>query len=339
VVSAVAIAAGARVSERDSARAQRTAQLAEIQRARLIAGAVSAIDELGYARTTVEHITARSRVSRRTFYELFANREACLIAVLEHGVEQVRQDLSALGLQQRDWRERVRLGLVALLGFFDSEPALARVCVVQALRGGQRVLERREQILTELAQLLDEGRRQNARGQEHTPLLAEGLVGAASAIVYARLLRREREPLIELQGELMAMIMLPYLGTAVARREQRRTVTPMARSRSLRDVGSEHGAEDPLCGVPMRLTYRTARVLEGVAEHPGASNREIGHYAEIADQGQISKLLARLQRVGLLANHSHGHAKGEANAWRLTDRGELVARSVRLHSPDQRRVA
>ena len=112
------------------------AQLIEIQRARLIAGAVSAIEELGYAQTTVGHITRRASVSRRTFYELFANREECLIAVLEEVVEHARRGADAAGLEELPWRERVRTGLGAILGFFDREPALARVCVVQALRGG-----------------------------------------------------------------------------------------------------------------------------------------------------------------------------------------------------------
>src|ERR1700691_406433 len=53
-------------------------QVAEIQRSRLLAVAVRAIEELGYTRATVAHITRRARVSRRTFYELFANREECL---------------------------------------------------------------------------------------------------------------------------------------------------------------------------------------------------------------------------------------------------------------------
>ena len=75
----------------------------------------------------------------------------------------------------------------------------------------------------------------------------------------------------------------------------------------------------------MRLTYRTARVLEVVAEYPGASNRLIAEHAEIADQGQVSKLLARLERLGLMRNTGEGHAKGEPNAWRLTALGESVA--------------
>ena len=93
----------------------------------------------------------------------------------------------------------------------------------------------------------------------------------------------------------------------------------------------------------MRLTYRTARVLEGVAELGGRgsnpSNRMIGEYAGVIDPGQISKLLARLERVGLLTNTGEGHAKGEPNAWSLTARGDQVVRSIRVHGPDQREAA
>jgi AcrR family transcriptional regulator len=319
-------------------RGMHSAQLVEIQRARLIAGAVSAIEELGYARTTVGHITARASVSRRTFYELFANREECLIAVLEEVVGLLAAELAAAGLEDLAWRERVRAGLGAILGFFDREPALARVCVVQALRGGPRVLERREIILAGIAGVIDEGRLESARGGECTPLTAEGLVGAAFAIVYARLLRGERRPLMGLLGELMAMIVLPYLGPAAARREHARPVPALPDAQG-GPAKAAPGAGDPLEGVRMRLTYRTARVLEGVAEHPGASNRMIGEYAGVVDPGQISKLLARLERVGLLANTGEGHAKGEPNAWSLTAKGEQVARSIRVHTGHERTAA
>lgn len=80
----------------------------------------------------------------------------------------------------------------------------------------------------------------------------------------------------------------------------------------------------------MRLTYRTARVLEAAAEHPGQSNRFIGEQADVYDQGQISKLLARLERIGLLQNTGEGHARGEANAWRLTRLGERVIEQLGL---------
>ena len=61
----------------------------------------------------------------------------------------------------------------------------------------------------------------------------------------------------------------------------------------------------------MRLTYRTALVLEEVAEHPGVSNRVVAERAGISDQGQVSKLLARLEHLGLLANTGAGQARAQ----------------------------
>jgi AcrR family transcriptional regulator len=319
-------------------RGVQSTQLIEIQRARLIAGAVCAIEELGYAQTTVGHITARASVSRRTFYELFANREECLIAVLEEVIDLLAAELDAAGLEDLSWRERVRTGLAVILGFFDREPALARVCVVQALRGGPRVLERRETILDGVAMVIDEGRFEGHRGAECTPLTAEGLVGAAFSIVYARLLRGERRPLMGLSGELMGMIVLPYLGPAAARREHSRSAPLMAPADDA-PAKAALAAGDPLDGVRMRLTYRTARVLEGVAEYPGASNRTVGEHAGVADPGQISKLLARLERAGLLANTGLGHSMGEPNAWTLTPKGEQVVRSIRVYASHRREAA
>ena len=63
----------------------------------------------------------------------------------------VRGELAGAGLEGLAWRERVRGGLWTILSFLDREPALARVCVVQALRGGPEVLGRREEILSGLA--------------------------------------------------------------------------------------------------------------------------------------------------------------------------------------------
>ncbi len=105
----------------------------------------------------------------------------------------------------------------------------------------------------------------------------------------------------------MSMIVLPYLGPEVARREQRRSLPPLeraARANDLRNTVIEQA--DPLLEIPMRLTYRTARVLQAAAEQPGASNRRIGEQAGIPDQGQVSKLLARLKGLGVLVNTGVG---------------------------------
>jgi len=319
-----------------------SAHVAGIQRRRLLAAAVAAVDELGYGRTTIADVTSRARVSRRTFYELFANREECLLAVLDDAVAAVGAEIAAAGLDRLAWRERVRGGLWAILAFLDREPALARVCLVGALGGGPELLRRREELLAGLAAVVDDGRMEGPRGGECSALTAEGVVGAALTIVHARLLRGEREPLTALVGELTGLIVLPYLGPAAARRERARPAPMPSEQPANGAAGGPArvlGGDDLLEGVTMRLTYRTARVLQAVAETPGASNREIAHRAGIADPGQVSKLLARLERLGLLANHSGGHAKGEPNAWRLTAKGDRVAQSIHTHTLHGREAA
>src|SRR5580693_2986164 len=73
-------------------------RVSEMQRARLLGAAVVTFDELGYARATVAHITARARVSRRTFYDLFSGREDCLLEVMDDAVERVGVELEGAGV-------------------------------------------------------------------------------------------------------------------------------------------------------------------------------------------------------------------------------------------------
>lgn len=303
----------------------------QIQRKRLFHGAVRAIDELGYAKIGVSEIAARSHVSRRTFYELFSDCEDCLAGVLEDTVERLRGELARAGLERLRWRERVRGGLWTILCFLDREPLLARVTVLQSARGGEQTIALRERVLGELAGAIDAGRREDARGKDCSAITAEGLVGATLSIVHSRLLRGEQGSLSKLQNELMAMIVLPYLGPAAARQERTRKASavnaPGAHDSAARRQVDEDYDEDPLAGLSIRLTYRTMRVLEVVAQDPGLSNRGVGASAGIADQGQISKLLRRLQDLGLLENRSP-IGKGEANAWALTPGGERVLRSI-----------
>src|SRR5262249_8314708 len=135
--------------------------------------------------------------------------------------------------------------------------------------------------------------------------------------------------LTDLYGELLGMILLPYLGAAAARRDQTRSVPQNTGTPPSKPVRMPRSG-DPLEGVQMRMTYRTARVLEVAAQSPGASNREIAERAGIADQGQVSKLLARRERLGLLVNNGESHTKSERNVWVLTARGERVAHGIRV---------
>jgi AcrR family transcriptional regulator len=296
-------------------------RVAEIQRQRILVAMADVCAERGAPEVTVAHIVARSGVSRRTFYELFSDREQCLLDALDQAIARASAAVLPAYEQPGRWRERVRVGLAALLAFFDEEPATARLCVVESLGAGPQALERRTRIVRALIDVVDEGRRE-ARGKAPPPLAAEGVVGAVLAVLHARLTQRSPQLLSSLLGDLMATIVLPYLGQAAAEKELGKpNPHPLPTKPSPR--------RDPLDGLDMRLTYRTVRVLAAIGDHPRASNRQVAAAADIADQGQVSKLLARLQSLGLIRNKGQGQPKGLANAWALTDRGREVERTLR----------
>jgi AcrR family transcriptional regulator/DNA-binding MarR family transcriptional regulator len=293
----------------------------------MLAAAVDAVEEVGYARMTVAQVISRARVSRKTFYDVFADREDCFLAAFEQAVSQTRLIAKEAYEQEGEvWREGVRAALGRLLMFMDEEPGLAKLCVVEALAAGEKVLERRAQLLDEIAAVIDQGRFLTNTTREPPAVTAEGIVGGVFAVLHTRLLDEADEPLTDLLGPLMSMIVLPYLGARAASRELARPPMEVVRDRQTR---TQTRSRDPLEGLNMRLTYRTVRVLMVIAEHPGASNREIAEGSGIIDQGQISKLLNRLGRLNLVENHGEGQEKGAANAWHLTARGAQVERATR----------
>jgi AcrR family transcriptional regulator len=285
---------------------------------------------------TVADVVARAGVSRRAFYELYADREDCLQAAFESGLQLAGAEMYARYTREARWQDGVRAALAELLGLLDREPALARLCVVYALGGGARVLQRRLEAIEVLCEYIDRGRLEGSGRTDPPEVAAEGVVGAVLAVIHTRLLyggAKRPGRLIELLGPLMHVILLPYVGAAKAARELTR---PVPRG-PLTPTGS--GKDPERDGPGTRLTYRTARVLRAIGERPGASNREVADQAGIVDQGQISRLLSRLESLGLVANMGVGmggrSTRGTANAWMLTPRGEQAERATHLRAQQQ----
>ena len=300
-------------------------RVTEIQRARILTAMTELVRERGVADVVVAHIVERAGVSRRTFYELFEDREDCLVAAFEHAVHcaaaVVLPAYEGTGTDAA-WEDQIRAGLRALLGFLDEQPALGGLCVVDALAAKPPVLERRARVAERLVDAVHRGGADlgGSAGRRLGRIVAEGVVGAVLGIVHARLSEPESKPLAGLLNQLMAIVVLPYRGPDAAERELKRR-SPRRRPRAV-------AATDPLRGLDMRLTYRTVRVLLAVSECPRASSREIADAAGVSDQGQISKLLWRLERLGLLANEIPGAARGESNAWILTGRGSEIEHAI-----------
>jgi AcrR family transcriptional regulator len=314
-------------------------QLSEVQRSRMLNSAVAIVSEHGYGQMTVARVAGGARVSRRTFYDLFEDREDCFLAVFEDSVARASGLALRAYTSERGWRKQVRAGLAALLGFLDEEPGLGSLLVVDALKAGPRVQERRAEVLERLAAALQREGTCAGSERELPPLTGEGVVGAVLGVVHTRLLGKQPGRMSELLNPLMAMIVLSYMGAAVAQRELRAApqtapVSGIGTGTGGAPPSSSVPARDVLDGLSMRLTYRTLCVLGAIAKNHGASNRTVAALAEVADQGQISKLLARLERLGLIENTGGGHPSGEPNAWRLTARGAEVQQAIPFETND-----
>ena len=295
-----------------------------MQRRRLLLAMQELAAEVGLAGATVGQVCKRSRMSRRTFYELFEDRDDCFLGAFEQALERIGERVLPAWEQEGRWRERVRAGLEALLAIFDEQPLLARLCVVETLTGGPAVLTRRREILEALAAAVDEGRGEARAGSGPPPLTGESTVGGALAVIHARLLDAGTGPLTQLIPSLTGMVVFPYLGSAASQRELERPRSLEQQTGPSRSRGNGHAGSDPFRDLPLRFTYRTARVLATIGMHPGASNRQVGEGAGMTDQGQTSKLLKRLERAGLIENNGPGRESGEPNAWHLTERGQEI---------------
>jgi AcrR family transcriptional regulator/DNA-binding MarR family transcriptional regulator len=324
----------------------------ERQRSRLLEATFALVAEDGYRDLTAGLIAARAGVSRRTFYELFGDREDCFLQAFDHALDVLAEQVLPVYETEREWTARVRAGLAALLECLDGEPVLRRLVFVEALPAGPRVLARRVQALDELTAVVDEGRADGLAAEGVPALAAQGIVGAVFGVIYGHLSQRRPEPLIGLLGSLMAIIVLPYRGGAAAEREQRGTWTFSSGRENPAGVKSparlaERQAAPPIAGLrplgsalpaDFRLTVRTQMALAAVAacsaRGVSPSNLEVGRRIGVASKGAVSHLMSRLQEQGLVEN-THGRTKGLQKAWRLTQHGEAVL-DAHLPAPGRR---
>jgi len=323
------------------------------RRERIVAAMMAVAAERGLENTSVKLVSERAGVSTRTFYELFpGGLDDAVVAAIDLGLERVGIIASRALEREDSGQDGMRAALAAVLSFFDSEPELARVLLVETLKGGPAVVQHREQAVDAFRALVV------ARIEDEvvhaSPLAAEGLLASVMSLVRARLIAGEARPLIELLGPLMGLI-VEHVSDRQAAAEEARRAEELARAiqageapewalpppRRVPGRDSERGAGPHVhqgagqdTALPATLANPTAHRLREcllfLAEHggreAGPSNREVGAAIGVDHKSQISKLLSRLHDEGLAVKRSI--RPGGRNEWRLTPRGEEVARAL-----------
>lgn len=281
------------------------------------------------AGASVGLVIARAQVSRRAFYECFANLEDATVAVMDGALEQLSALASQALAAEESWRDGMRAALAAVLEFFDSNPELARVCVVEALGGGPVVLARREHIVSAFRALVVASIERQVTPA--SPLAAEGVMASVMGIVHTHIVTEQSGPLLGLLGPLMGLASSLYLDGGEVQREIERG-NELARAMQRRaSQASPHGDADVRVDVPDVLlgvrAHRARLCLSYVAEQGergiSPSSQQVAVGIGLADRRQVLGALGKLVALGLLVKHAGG--AGYPNAWSLTSVGEQVA--------------
>jgi DNA-binding MarR family transcriptional regulator/AcrR family transcriptional regulator len=291
----------------------------ELQRARKLITAAEAVRKFPFAGFSAAVLNGDG-VSRRTVEDHLEGREACLLAAFEQVLVLAAERASAAFQAQEGWVDRVRSGLLALLEFFDEQPALARYCVVHSAQAGPAVLAARSKVLDRLARVLDD-ERAPARGYP-PPLTAQAVVSGALGVLHERLSQPKPRSLVELANPLMSFIVLPFLGPSAARRELSRPVDATS-------VLNGNIALDWLHQPGGRPNHSAISVLKVIAAEPRLNNLEVALRASLnKDPGQVSRLLSRMARLGLITNTLDAGARGPKRAWQLTASGKQLEAAI-----------
>jgi AcrR family transcriptional regulator len=198
------------------------------QRDRIFASLAAVCADKGYADVTVQDITEHAGVSRRTFYDLFSDKEQCFLAAYDAVIERLLAQVRAAYLSgDSPWPERIAAALSMLVKLYMAEPDFARLVTVEILCAGQAGMSHREAALRQFAVFFETGAANlPARIDRH--VLVQAVIGGLYEILYSQILDGSTEELTELLPELVYCVLVPYLGhsAAMGARDAARLATP-----------------------------------------------------------------------------------------------------------------
>jgi AcrR family transcriptional regulator len=152
------------------------------QRQRLLAAARDVFAESGYAAASIEEVVSRARVSRTSFYRFFAGKEDCMLAVLDEAVSGLMEAFATAAAAE-DPEERIRLGVRGIVEGLASEPATARVVLVEAVGASPAIEDARIRARAQFARLLEQELRRYPGWIGHSPAEIELTALATMAAV------------------------------------------------------------------------------------------------------------------------------------------------------------
>jgi AcrR family transcriptional regulator len=196
-----------------------------LARMRVLHALAEIAGEEGLDAATVPRVCSLAGVSEQMFERIFSDREDCLRQAFEETAARARSRIrAAVDGEEACWEDSLRARLAALLAFLDEEPELARLCVTYALAGGPQMHARWRQVLDYFGRAVATAPRAGRPAEQEADLPA-ATVGAAVQLAEARLFGASPAPLRDLLGQLMCVLVRPYLGPDAALAELAREAT------------------------------------------------------------------------------------------------------------------
>jgi AcrR family transcriptional regulator len=189
------------------------------QRERLLAAVVRVTVAKGYESTTVGDILGEAGVGRESFYELFDDKLACVVAAHKILLDDLEQQIRAAYIGDDPWPERVRQGLGATLDWFAADPEASRFLLVETSTVGPAFRSIFKSEYARFTGLLDEGFDDETPGPELTEATGLG-VGALMARIYEEILLDQVAELPRLLPDVTYDFLVPFVGEEVAREQQ-----------------------------------------------------------------------------------------------------------------------
>lgn len=187
------------------------------QRERIFGSLAAACTVKGYPAVTVEDVTVRAGVSRRTFYDLFHDKESCFLAAYDLTSDRLLDEARAAYTEgAREWPERVAAALHAVIARLSSDAALAHLVIVEVLAAGRRAHERRDATLLRFCLFFEAGQAALPPAMRNHDLIAQAVIGGLYETVYGYIRDGHIDQLPEVMPDLLYCALVPYLGHAGA---------------------------------------------------------------------------------------------------------------------------
>lgn len=113
-----------------------------------------AVASKGYAAVTIADLAAEARVSKRSFYEHFADKAECLVALYEAASRQSLDVLRQAIDTRHDWHEQIEQALAAYFGTLACNPPLLRTLFIDIMAIGPAGLAARRRSAQRLADFI-----------------------------------------------------------------------------------------------------------------------------------------------------------------------------------------